>query len=55
MAWKVAIGGTENAKRRWPAKIYKHLQSARRRRMQILKAHDIGIETIWIYKTISED
>lgn len=43
----VCVGGSPQARLRWPSRRYKHKSSARRRYKQISLAHDLGVCTIW--------
>ena len=46
----VFVAGSSAAKKRFPARRYKYMSSAKRRARQIHSAHDLGIETIWVIK-----
>ena len=48
MKFRVVIGGTKQAKKRWPARLYKLHSSARRRAKQIHQSNDLGVSVIWI-------
>jgi len=46
--WSVIIGGSPQARLRWPTRVYAHKRSARRRASLIHQAGDLGVATIWI-------
>jgi hypothetical protein len=48
MKYRVVIGGSEQAEKRWPARTYKLHSSAKRRAKQIHKSNDMGVAVIWI-------
>jgi len=49
MTYTVSVGGTSDARKRWPIRTYKHRRPAERRRKQIRDARDIGVVTIWTW------
>lgn len=49
--WDVVVGGSPQARLRWPKRTYKTKKSAKRRVRQIREARDIGLETIWTIPT----
>lgn len=48
MKYLVCVGGSPQARERWPTRHYKHKCSAWRRARQIKTAEDLGVETIWV-------
>jgi hypothetical protein len=48
--YQVCVGGSPQARVRWPARSYKCKSSAKRRVKQIHDAHDMGVATIWTLK-----
>ena len=48
--YQVIVGGSSQARVRWPARSYKLKSSAKRRFKQIHDAHDFGVATIWTLK-----
>ena len=48
--FRVCIGGSSQARVRWPSRTYKLKSSAHRRVKQIHAAHDMGVATIWTLK-----
>jgi hypothetical protein len=48
--YQVCVGGSSQARVRWPSRTYKHKSSATRRVKQISSAHDFGVATIWTLK-----
>jgi len=48
--YQVVIGGSPQARGRWPSRRYASKSSAKRRMKQISAEHDLGVATIWILK-----
>jgi len=48
--YTVCIGGSSQARERWPSRRYASRSSAKRRMRQIDAAHDMGVAVIWCLK-----
>ena len=46
--WLVAVGGSPQARERWPLRTYATKGAARRRLKRIRQARDLEVETVWI-------
>ncbi len=55
MSYLVAIGGSEAARKRYPARTYQSWKSAQRRMKQIHEEQDPGVETIWALRVDPEE
>jgi len=49
-SWCVAVGGSRQARLRWPSRCYRSRSAAARRSKRIHAAHAMGVSTIWIYR-----
>jgi hypothetical protein len=45
--FRVIVGGSPQARKRWPTRTYTYKSSANRRMRQIHNARDLGVSTIW--------